>query len=203
MLRHLHDNLGLDVLASPPRHVVDNARAILQAGFQVHDDASRRGFAIVRIDQQGTVHAYGKPFLRGIDGLSGVVASRVADNGNLATKFGLGMCDQSQVLLPGEEMALAGCAADDQGLHPVDNLVLDVPVKGCQVDVTVLAVGRLDRRHEVQLADSLHRRRRHGPGLLEGRTFWHEGDHKRTSAQWAKTPTMQDLGSCGWRCGPQ
>mmetsp|Transcript_74361 Transcript_74361/g.207770 ORF Transcript_74361/g.207770 Transcript_74361/m.207770 type:complete len:441 (-) Transcript_74361:35-1357(-) len=156
--RDLHDDLWLDVLTGSARDVVDNGRAILQAILQMHHDTSRGGLPVVRVDQEGAVHTCGETLFGRPSRLACVVASSVAYNAQLVPKFGLGVGDQNEMLLPRHKMPLAGGAADDQALNSVGNLVLDNLVVRFQIHVTVGFIRRLHRCHEAEGADLLHRR---------------------------------------------
>jgi hypothetical protein len=118
-------------------------------------DASLRRLAVIGVDVKCGVHSDGETLLRGIHGLAGVVRARVAHNGASVTKLVLGVRDQHDMLVPPEEVPLARGSPDNEALDTVLDLVLCVRIKRAQVDGAVRIVGRLDRRHQPQLPESL------------------------------------------------
>mmetsp|Transcript_14510 Transcript_14510/g.31837 ORF Transcript_14510/g.31837 Transcript_14510/m.31837 type:complete len:209 (+) Transcript_14510:467-1093(+) len=166
--RELQNDIGRDVLSGPPWNVVDDGRAELHRLLNVNDDALLRCLAVVRIDQQGAVHAGCEAFLRREDSLCGRVAASVANDGDSVLEAALGVSDEGEVFLPGEQVALSCSPTDDECLHAIRNLMLHVLVEGFQIDVSILRVGRLDRRHQPHCAQLCHLRPHCGAIAISG-----------------------------------
>ena len=79
-----------------------------------------------------------------MDGFSGGVASRVADDFDACAEAVDGVAYEHDVLVPAHELAFAGRAADDDALSAVLDLDVDEVVVGFEVESPVGEVRRFD-----------------------------------------------------------
>merc|ERR1719265_601790 len=149
-----HDR-WMNVLAGSGRNVVDDSRAKLHACKNVSLDTLSVGLAVVRIDSKGGIHANREAVLGAADGFTSAVAACVTDDGTAIAKLVLGVSNEHDVLSPAEKVPLTCSATNDETFNTVGQLVLNMLVKGWQVNCTIILIRGLDCSHQSELLNLL------------------------------------------------
>ena len=105
------------------------------------------------------------------------VRAGIADDQRTVTHDVFRVGDEHDVLVPVEKVALARGAADDEALHAVGELVLQVRVVRVEVDLPIWVVRRLDGGHQAQLLQRLRAVRL--DRVVDRREAW------RNTAEWS------------------
>ena len=151
--------------------IVEQDRQIQLIGqkFIVPDQPGLGGLVVIGRDQQQRICARLLGVLAEVERRRRVVAARTGDHLAPAGHMRHAVGDQMNVFLLRQRGALAGGAADAQGIHPGLQLAVHLPVKGGVVD----GAGRQKWRDQ--------RRTGSGKNRLFHKNSFHNARHKKTA----------------------
>jgi hypothetical protein len=140
MLAQLQSRFRRNVQARAGGHVVQDDRdaAGFGHGGKVSHQTRLAGLVVVRGHQQQGVRAAGSRFCRQCTAMIGIVGTCTCHDGDAVVDRIDREFDGSQLLLIGHGRALAGGAADDNGVRSPCDLILNDTAQLVKIDTAVL-----------------------------------------------------------------